>query len=796
VPDMLRHLRFAVRSLRRSPAFTLSAVLTLALCMGANVAVFSIVDTLLVRPLPYADAHQLVLIEKGAAWGPDHLRLDAARWIHEMRSFSSVGLFATGTLNLGGGDEPVHLKAAMVSPGFFAALGINPVLGRTLQADDHAKGGAYAVVLGHNAWRRFFAGDRSVPGRTVTINGRPTLVVGVMPPGFDFPDASEVWVPATLAETPFYGAVRGRFIARMRPGVTPEQARTEGERAAHENMTKLPSTYQFLVVPLAEVLYGPIRPALLLFLAAVAGVLLIGCANVANLVLARMNTRKGELAIRAALGAGRAALVGQALVEIAAVALVGAVLGLALAKLSLATLLSLMPPDVPGLERAGVDARAAVFALGLSLLAVLLVGLVAAARMGRLDLRNTGSGSAREVPARHRRLPRALVIGEMALAILLSSGAALLARSFFQLANVHPGFEPQRVLTMTLSTMNRTYRTSPGISAVEAAKIENDRVVKAYREITERILSVPGVEQAAAADRLPMNDRLPMKVTFEDDGREIQAVIRCVTPGFFSTMKIPLVAGRDFSAAGDGGAAVIVSRNLARRLWGKDWVPGQRLRFRRDGPGVEVIGVAGDVRSLGPEQPPPFELYEPHVADPFPVMSLAVRTRIDPRALTAPIREQIRSVDPSVPVFRVQTMERVMGAMLAPRRTSMLVLGLFAACAVLLAATGVYGVTSYVVGQRTREFGIRLALGARASQVLAGVVRQSALDAAIAAVLGLAGALALGRLLKSFLVNVAPTDPLVLGVTALALVAIGVASSLAPAFRASSVDPATTLRGE
>jgi len=400
------------------------------------------------------------------------------------------------------------------------------------------------------------------------------------------------------------------------------------------------------------------------------------------------------------------------------------------------------------------------------------------------------------MPARYRRLPRVLVIGEMALAILLSSGAALLARSFFQLSSVDPGFDPQRVLTMTVSMMSRTYRASPGISAEEAAKVENNRVVKAYREITERIASVPGVDQAAAADRLPMNDRLPMKVTFEDDGNEIQAVIRYVTPGFFSTMKIPLLAGRDFSPAGDGGPAVIVSRNLARRLWGKDWVPGQRLRVRAGGPQLEVIGVAGDVRSLGPEQPPPFELYQPHSANPYPVMSLAVRACTDPRALAAAIREQIRAVDPSVPVFRVQTMEQVVGAMLAPRRTSMLVLGLFASCAVLLAATGVYGVTSYLVGQRTREFGIRLALGARASHVLAGVVRQSALDAAIAAILGLAGALALGRLLKSFLVNVAPTDPLLLGVTALALVAIGVASSLAPAFRASSADPAITLRVE
>ncbi|HSK08139.1 MAG TPA: ABC transporter permease [Vicinamibacterales bacterium] len=794
--DLFRHLRHAGRSLRRSPDFALSAALTLAVCIGANVAVFSMVDTLLLRPLPFPDAGRLVMIEKGGARGPNMLRLDVAPWMREMRAFSSVGLFTAGTLNLSGGIEPVHLKAAMVSPGFFAVLGIAPALGRTLRAEDHEKGGAYAVVLSDGLWKRMFGADPSVAGRMVQVNGRLTLVVGVMPPGFGFPDGSELWAPATIAETPFLGGLRQDFIARLRPEATVAQARAEGLMAGRQNIPKAPPTYSFDVVPLHDVLAGPIRPTLLLFLAAVAVVLLVGCANVANLVLARLTGRKAEMAVRAALGAGRMAIMSQALVEILLVALAGGLLGLLLAKASLSTLLALLPPDVAGLDRVAIDARAAGVALALSLASMLLVGLPAA-RIGRVELHEATRGAGQGLRTGHRYLPRVFAVAQMALAVLLSAGAALVGKSFVQLANADPGFQPRHVLTMSVSMMNRPYRAEPGVTPKERAARERARILGGYREILDRLRSVPGVESAAAVNGLPMNLRLPMRAPVRTEGAgPVLSTYRAATRGYFSTMKIPLIAGEDFADPPADRRTVIVSRGLARRLWGKDWRPGSRVQLWDDGPWADVIGVVGDVRSAGLEVEAPPEVYEPHSATQWPVMSLAVRTAGDPAALAGALREQIRSAAPSVPVFQVQPMERVVGSMLARRRASMLVLGLFAACAVLLAGVGVYGVSSYLVGLRTREFGIRLALGAGKRQVLREVLQRSAIDSAIAAVLGIAGAIALSRLLTSFLVNVAPTDPAVLALTCIALVAVGLAGSFVPARRASSVDAAITLRTE
>jgi len=798
--DVLRHVRHALRSLRRSPVFTLSAILTLAVCIGANVAVFSTVDRLLLRPLPYPDADRIVLLEKGAAFGRNMLRMDVAPWVRDMRAFSSVGLFTSGTLNLAGGGEPEHVKATMVSPGFFAAIGLRPTVGRVLRAEDHEKGGAYAAVLSDRLWRRMFGADRSLPGRTILVNGRSTVVAGVMPPGFDFPDRSDLWVPATIAETPFIGGLRFRFIARLRPEATVAQARAEGEVAGRRNLTSLPRTYSFDVVPLQEVLSGPIRPTLLLFLAAVALVLLIGCANVTNLVFARVTARRAEMAIRAALGAGRSALIRQALVEIGLVSLAGGVAGLALAKTSLSTFLALMPADVAGLDRVGVDARAAAFALALSMVATLLVGLLPAWRIGRMDLQETTRGTGHGLRTGRRYLPRIFVVAEMALALVLSAGAALLVRSFVQLANVGPGLQPQHVLTMTVSTMNRTYRQEPGLSPTERSQMEFRRSVGTYRQILERVRSIPAVDDAAAINDLPMDARLPMRAEVRSENvGPILSMRRIVTPGYFSTMKIPIVAGQDFSDQAADHPTVIISRNLAHRLWGRDWTAGGRVHLldSPDEPWWEVIGVAGDVRSVGPEHDAPPEVYLRFGDGAWdPVMSIVVRAKGDPRQIAGAVRDEIRAASPSAPVYRVRPMPEVVAATIAVHRTSMLVLGLFAACAVLLAAMGVYGVTSYLVGLRTREFGVRVALGARSTQVLGAVLRQGAIDAAIAASIGVAGALALGRVMKSFLVNVAPTDPLVLAATSVGLVAIGIISSLAPARRAASVDPALTLRAE
>ena len=600
--DVLRHVRHALRSLGRSPVFTLSAILTLAVCIGANVAVFSTVDQLLLRPLPYPDADRIVLLKKGAAFGRNMLRMDVAPWVRDMRAFSSVGLFTSGTLNLAGGGEPEHVKATMVSPGFFAAIGLRPTLGRVLRTEDHEKGGAYAAVLSDRLWRRMFGADRNLPGRTILVNGRSTLVAGVMPPGFDFPDRSELWVPATIAETPFIGGLRFRFIARLRPEATVAQARAEGEVAGRRNLTSLPRTYSFDVVPLQEVLSGPIRPTLLLFLAAVALVLLVGCVNVTNLVFARMTARRAEMAIRAALGAGRSALIRQALVEIGLVSLAGGVAGLALAKASLATFLALMPADVAGLDRVGVDVRAAAFALALSMVATLLVGLLPAWRIGRIDFRRPPGG------------PATGCVPGIATCRASSSSRRWrwhsccrpAPRSWSELrATGQRRPRPAAAARPDDDRLDDEPHLPAGTRALahrSGSLMEQRRSVGTYRQILERVRSMPAVEDAAAINDLPMDARLPMRaeVRIENVG-PILSMRRIVTPRYFSTMKIPIVAGQDFSDQATDHPTVIISRNLAHRLWGRDWTAGGRVHLldSPDEPWWEVIGVVGDVRIRG-----------------------------------------------------------------------------------------------------------------------------------------------------------------------------------------------------
>ncbi|MBF5043479.1 ABC transporter permease [Aggregicoccus sp. 17bor-14] len=794
---LLQDLRFALRTLLRRPGFTLAVVLTLALGIGANSAIFATVEAVLLRPLPLREPERVVQV-----WGTHPDVGEEAASLPDFRDWrdgqSAVRLaaLANSALNLTGLGEPQRVPTGGASADFFEVMGAAPALGRGFTAQEARTGQGQVVVLSHGFWKRQLGGSPSALGRTLTLDGRPYTVVGVAPEGLEavFPRL-QLWVPLPDDSSEARRADFLRVYGRLAPGASVESAQAQLRAVAARLTQEHPDTnarWSVAVRGLHAEFTRPARPALLLFSGAVALVLLIACANVANLLLAQGAARERELAVRTALGASRGRLVRQLLTESLLLSCLGGALGLLFAVWGADALVQLRPRALQGLA-GGVDAVSVLFTLGLSLLTGVLFGLVPALRLARAP---QGTGLLRQASGGAgggRRLRGALVLAEVALALMLLVGAGLLVRSFGRLQQVDPGFEPAGVLSGVLSLPEARYAKD----ADEAAL---------YGRLLERVNALPGVERAALASNLPLSgggNYLNMGIEGRDsagDGPQ-DAETASVSARYFEALHIPLREGRTFAASDVAGApdVAVVNEALVRRFFGGKSPLGARVTL--DGKRYfRIVGVVGDVRSESLGEQAYRQLYVPLAQVPAPRVMLAVRaaggTDAAALALSPGVRRELAALDAQLPLAEVQPLSESLGRELSAPRVNVRVLGLFAAVALLLAALGIYGVMAYAVAQRTREIGIRMALGADAADVLRLVVRQGMAPALLGVGAGLAGALATSRLLSGLLYGVAATDLATFALVPLGLLAVALLAAWLPARRATHVDPTEALRAE
>ncbi len=806
-------LRYAARTLRGSPAFTLAAVLTLALGIGATSSIFSVVHGVLLRPLPFPAPERLVQVRTVTAGAPEADDVlsppNFMSLAERSRAFGGVAAVLTGDHVLGGAGEARTVESARVSASFFGVMGVRPVLGRGFVPAENQPGSDGVVVLGWGLWQRAFGGDPGVVGRTVRLDGVPREVVGVMPRGFDFPAERELWVP--LPYDGYFSAtgVLGRkgnayvtVLARLRPGVGLEEGRAELRDLAGRLQAAFPASNTgvgFTAVPLRDALVGEARKPLLLLFGAVGLVLLVAAANVVGLLLARAATREGEMAVRVALGAGRGRLVRQLLTESLLLGLAGGGLGLLLALWTTRALVALRPEGMPRVDSIRVDGPVLAFTLAVALATSVLAGLVPALRATEGGISGTlrGGGRGGLASRRGNRLRGGLVVGQMALAVVLLAGAGLLLRSFARLVAVDPGFRVERVLAFRVELPRAAYDSGDETSGF-------------YARFLERVHGLPGVEAAGAVYRLPIAQG-SFGSRFEVEGRAVGAGeeepsigVLSVTPGYFRTLGVPLLRGRgieDGDRAG-GPPVVVINRAAAERFFsGVDPVGRRLARFSFDpieaaAESFTVVGVVGDVRGEALDRAPEPEAFFAHAQVPLPAMSVVVRASGDPLALAGAVRRELSALDPDLPAPEFRTLEQVVAESVARPRFLAGLLTLFAAAALSLAALGVYGLLSYAVAQRTREIGVRIALGARPRDVLEMVVRRALALAGAGVVLGLGGALTLTRLLESQLFGVGAGDPATLAAVVSLLGAAALLASLVPARRAARMSPLEALRAE
>ena len=797
--------RYGARMLWKNAGFTAVAALVLALGIGANTSLFSVVNAVLLRPLPFPDAERIVWFDGiNQARGITTSNLsppDYKDWEQQAGAFERTAAYVTGSANLSAeGGEPERVQRVSVTAGFFPVLGVGPALGRALSPEDEAPGAEDVVVISHALWRGRFGADPNVSGRRINVNGKPHTVVGVMPPSFDYPRQSQMWTPFKPERSAERRDNRFVFVlARLRPGATVEEAQAQIDTISGRLGQQYPETnagWSARLTRLHERTVRDVRASLLLLLGAVGFVLLIACANVANLLLARAAARRREIALRTALGAGRLRVVRQLLTESLMLAALGGAAGLALSLFLTRLLVAISPANLPRLNDVGMDWRVLGFTVGLVCVVGLLFGLAPALQASRADLSESlkeGSRGSSEGRGRNR-VRSALVVSEVALSLLLLVGAGLLVRSFLLLGDVNPGFDPANVLTMRLSLPSATY-PEPG------------RRVEFFRELTRRVEALPGVEAAGAAISLPLGGTtLSVGRGFVREGNPLAAEHAfdagyvVVTPGYLRAMRIPLKSGREFTDrdAADAPPVAVINESLARRMFPGEDPVGKRLTAWRDEKFArEVVGVAADVKMGQMESEDAPQVYVPLAQNAtWGSLSLAVRTTVEPESLAGAVRGAVLALDKNQPVYDVRTMDDVRSASVAGRRMVVILFGVFAVLALLLAAIGIYGVLSYAVAQRTHEIGIRVALGARRMDVLRLVVGQGMRLVMLGVGLGVAGAFAVTRLLESLLFGVSATDPATFAGVAAILSAVALLACYIPARRATRVDPMVALRYE
>jgi predicted permease len=805
VLDALRQdLVYATRVLRKAPGFTAVAVLTLALGVGANSAIFSIVDAVLLRPLPFPEADRLVLVgESTSQFRQSGFSVEGIFDVKaRTQSFESFGGFYPEGVNLGGADGTTPVGATYVMSEFFDALGARPAIGRAFAPAEDKPGAERVVILSSELWRDRFGADPSVVGASVQLEGLPYTVVGVAPPGLRVYERVDLWLPMGLAPL-----MTGRghhwnlfAVAKLKPGVTLAAAAAELDGIGRQLAQEYPDTNAdrgLSVVPLQEDMVGESRTSLLLLLAAVGFVLLIACANVANLVMARGVQRRREIAIRAALGAGHGRIARQLLTESFLLALLGGVAGLLLAYWSLSLFSALGASAVPRVSEVGIDLRAFAFSLGVSAAVGVLLGLVPVAQLAKPELGTALRAASPGADGAGRlKLRGALIAVEMALALVLLIGAGLLVKSLATLRGADPGYDPDRVLAVTLSLPRGKY---------------HDQLDKARfsRQVLERLDGLPGVERSAAGYPLPVygNAWGMFYATEREAGLPMselpEARTASVTPGFFPALRIPLLQGRDFTEADTEGAApvVIVDEALARRHWPDGSAVGRQLIMPGQPPRT-IVGVVGSVKNMGLAQQPGAQFYLPHLqalegmSVTTPVEFLAIRTAVEPTSLAAAVRSRVAEVDPDVAVADLRPMNALLDDSVTGQRFLARLLTIFSALALALAAVGVYGVMSYFVTHRTREIAIRMALGAKRQDVVRLVVGQAMALALIGVAGGLAAAAGLTRFMESMLYGVSTVDPVVFVAVPALLSAVALLASVVPALRAARVDPLVALRAD
>jgi predicted permease len=796
-------LRYSVRTLLRAPSFALAVVAVLALGIGANTAIFSIVNTVLLRPLPFDEPDRLVRLfhvpPQTTFPGMPRFSVSAANfydWKRDARSFEGMALYRFRPFTLTGGGRAEAVVAGAVGDGFFEILHARPLLGRGFLPEEDTPARGHVVVLSNGFWKSHFGAAADAIGRTLTLNDEAYTVVGVMPADFSIAAWSithrEIWVPVAYKDAD--RAVRDNHndavIARLKPGVSVAQADAEMKDISLRLEREYPKEntgWGATVVPLQELIVGDIRTSLVMLLAAVALVLFIACANVGNLLFARALGRRKELAIRTALGAGRARVFQQLIVEALVLAMAGGIVGLVLARASLAAGAKLLADQVPRADEIAVDARVMLFAFGVSMLTGILAGILPAIRAGRTDLNDAlkegGRSDAGSVGLRTRRL---LIICEVALSLVLLTGAGVMIRSLVALQRVDAGFDPRNVLTMQVSLPETRYKAPSQITAFFDAALR-------------RIRALPGVQDAAVIDSLPLTGGSQQPIVI--DGRaellprdQPTVAVRKITPGYLRAMRVPLLRGRNFSD--DDVNAMLVSRAAARLLWGDVDPIGRQARLPLQSKTIveTVVGVVGDIREAGLAENPVATVYEYTRERDWRGLAVVIRTSVAPLSLAQAATAAVHQIDPEQPVEEIRTMEDVRDDTLTSQRFSALLLGLFASVALALASVGIYSVLSYIVRGRSREIGIRAALGAKRADVVRLVVVEGMMPALIGIVAGAAAALGAGRLMSKLVFGVSATDPLTLAAVACTLVFVALIASLVPAYRASRLDPSEVLR--
>ncbi len=795
------------------------AMITLALGIGASTAVFVVVNTILLKPLPYPESQRIVFPWRQAPpglnlgyneipWGVPSYRL----MMQNLSSFESLGAFKSDSFNLTGSGDPALLQGLRASSGFFPALGVTPALGRTFTPEDDQPGNDRKIILSHELWQERFGGAGDILGRSINLNGSAYTIIGVMPPGFvfphgeempasfDFPRKATLWVPlAPPVSVPEDAPDELAVVARLKPGVTLDQAQNEMKvlSSRMEVALKAKGWFNSKLVSFGQQVSGDTRKPLLLMLGAVGAVLLIACSNVANLLLAKAIERRTEFTLRAAIGAGRGRLVRQLFTESLVLSCMGGVLGAALAYAGIYFLRIFGPANIPRLQEISLDLRVLIFVLGVSLVSGLLFGLAPLLGFTRGNLGESlkeggqrAGGSTTRLKARN-----ALIVVEVALALVLVVSAGLLSRTFFHLLNVDAGVNVERVLTFELSLPSSKYA-------------QTDTMVALYDKVLKTLPAVPGIEASGIVRTVPLNGategsivRVPGRVAKSREDRPVSNY-NIASPGYFSTVGTPILQGREFleTDKADSPPVVIVNNASAKKFW-----PGQNAIGKQIGlaslqfPLMTVVGVVADVKHISLREAPGPEMYVPLTQKPFPsmaIMSVVLRTHINPAGVIDGVRNAIHSIDPDLPIAQVETLATIRSNSMAQPRFAMLLLASFGLLALLLACIGMYGVISYSVMQRTREIGVRMALGAQRKTVFGMIVRQGASLAGLGILIGLATAFALTRLMASFLYGIQPADPITfLGMSTL-LVTVAVLACYLPARRATQVDPMIALRYE